>query len=97
MDNEIIDIAESIYGSEMNRVDTCIEEINEAENSLLLSESYIPILDDDAENVNTDDIDDEELDNYLSDEDIIDNDEVDDLDDIDIDNDELFDNEGILN
>lgn len=97
MDNEIIDIMESIYGSEMNCVDVHIEELNEAETSLLLSESYIPILDDDAESINTDDIDDEELDNYLSDVDVINNDDVDDLDDIEVDNDELFDDEGILN
>ena len=97
MDNEIIDIMESIYGSEMNCVDVHIEELNEAETSLLLSESYIPILDDDAESINTEDIDDEELDNYLSDVDVINNDDVDDLDDIEVDNDELFDDEGILN
>lgn len=97
MGNDIIDIVESVYSSEMSCVDAHIEDINEAENSLLVSESYIPILDDDADNVDVEDIDDEELDNYLSDDDFIDNDDIDDLDDVDIDNDELFDDEGILN
>lgn len=97
MDNEIIDLMESVYGSEMDCVDLHIEELNEAENSLLLSEGYIPILDDDAEDLDPDDIDDEELDNLSNDDDLIDNDEIDDLDDVDIDNEDLFDDEGILN
>ena len=98
-DNPIIDIVESMYDTTMSIIDSEIEDIHEAQMSLLLDESYIPILDDDAENRSSD-IDISKLDMSAYDIedgefgmiDIMDKD----IEDIDVDENEIFDDEGVI-